>query len=658
MKLLTRNASTLIAASLLACATTVQAGDPVNIITVSTVNDGIDEFDGVCSLREAIRNSNLNQSSPVAGECASGSAVLTDEIVLLGGATYTLTVAGLGSEEGDLDLFQNVPIEIDLRIRSSNANQVTIRQNVAGQRVIDNNGLTVDLQNLLIRGGNVDGAGGGILNGGGKITASQLNIFSNSATAGGGIYTTGRFEATNSQLQLNTASFIGGGAIYSTGAGEVVLDNVMLRANSAPAGGAIYNEAGQLFLTNGCAVSLNQATSTHGGAIFNTANGDLLVSDAIFENNTAENEGGGIFTNATFTQARVLNTSFVNHNATLGGAISARGTRAVNITNSTFVDNSSASDGGALRAVNSAIEGSRFENNTAFLGDGGAVFIDVSLDVSNNTVFRDNTASNGGAIHAQFINMSDSRVEMNSSSGQGGGIRVSNFGEISGSQIVGNSASAGAGLYLSPTGGNNQFPTEITRSLFMGNTATGKGGGLWLGKKVLIGNTTITLNGANDGGGGLYINDTSEVTAVNMTVQGHLNGQDLHKFGTLRLQNSIISTPGQPDCTTSIKNVEIISLGNNIADDASCFGLTQPSDRINTDPMLEPLADNGGSTMTFIPAPGSPARNAGSNAGCAAAPVNNVDQRKAPRPFASTCDIGAHEVGAVAPADLFGDGFE
>jgi len=45
--------------------------------------------------------------------------------------------------------------------------------------------------------------------------------------------------------------------------------------------------------------------------------------------------------------------------------------------------------------------------------------------------------------------------------------------------------------------------------------------------------------------------------------------------------------------------------------------LTGMGDRINTDPMLGPLQDNGGSTFTHAPSTGSPAIDAGSSFGSA-----------------------------------------
>src|SRR5262249_30039488 len=85
----------------------------------------------------------------------------------------------------------------------------------------------------------------------------------------------------------------------------------------------------------------------------------------------------------------------------------------------------------------------------------------------------------------------------------------------------------------------------------------------------------------------------------------------------------------------------IVAEDHNLDSGNTC-GLLDPSDLTDTDPMLGPLQDNCGPTMTLALLPGSPAIDAGSPS----CPPPSVDQRGTPRPQPSggRCDIGAYEL--------------
>ena len=59
----------------------------------------------------------------------------------------------------------------------------------------------------------------------------------------------------------------------------------------------------------------------------------------------------------------------------------------------------------------------------------------------------------------------------------------------------------------------------------------------------------------------------------------------------------------------------VTSLGYNLSSDDGGGFLTATGDRINTDPKLGPLQDNGGPTFIHLPAADSPAIDAGDPAG-------------------------------------------
>jgi hypothetical protein len=84
-------------------------------------------------------------------------------------------------------------------------------------------------------------------------------------------------------------------------------------------------------------------------------------------------------------------------------------------------------------------------------------------------------------------------------------------------------------------------------------------------------------------------------------------------------------------------------LGHNLSSDATC-GFNNVGSLNNTDPMLGPLTNNGGPTLTMALLPGSPAIDAGDSS---AAPA--TDQRGFPRPAGLASDIGAFEYGSMLP---------
>lgn len=148
---------------------------------------------------------------------------------------------------------------------------------------------------------------------------------------------------------------------------------------------------------------------------------------------------------------------------------------------------------------------------------------------------------------------------------------------------------------------------------------------------------------------------TSSTVAENSIVYDHPEDAEfsatLYNRGTLQLARSILLSSG-PEWEGRIASPcrgdgTVVSLGDNIFSDESC-GLTGPGD-MTGDPLLGPLADNGGPTLTMALLPGSPAIDAVPVERCTdadGAPLL-VDQRGIPRPQGAACDIGAFELEAI-----------
>jgi len=112
------------------------------------------------------------------------------------------------------------------------------------------------------------------------------------------------------------------------------------------------------------------------------------------------------------------------------------------------------------------------------------------------------------------------------------------------------------------------------------------------------------------------------------------------------VRNSIVDS-NAPTLNCGVASTgQLVSAGYNIDNGSTC-GFTGVGDMENTDPMVLPLANNGGPVETSALQPpvgtvtGSPAIDAGSNVRCPA-----TDARGVVRPQATACDIGAYELAA------------
>jgi hypothetical protein len=233
--------------------------------------------------------------------------------------------------------------------------------------------------------------------------------------------------------------------------------------------------------------------------------------------------------------------------------------------------------------------------------------------------------------------------------------------------IVGNEDGADAGILAPsfPAWGGGVYTTRdltVVDSLIAGNTAiagpdgiAARGGGILVaGGETVVRNSTITGIYAIGGtkrasGAGISVTPAGSVKIESSTVAGNaLNGNatsgganiEVEPGGHVELRNSIVA--GALPATAGDCLGATVSGGGNVFDVASCGGTG--ADRAGVDPLLGPLADNGGSTDTMALPAGSPAIDSAGSCGLA------TDQRGMPR--TAPCDSGAFEAPAtpVKPA--------
>ena len=312
-------------------------------------------------------------------------------------------------------------------------------------------------------------------------------------------------------------------------------------------------------------------------------------------------------------------------------------------------------------------------------GHGGGIQVNTGrlslhdVRVTGNTT--GGTANyNGGGVYAapenESLTITLSRIDNNTAANSGGGVFIEYSTELSliSSRVDSNTASTGGGIA-------NRDVAIIRNSEISANTSTSSSGGgagiSGTGDLVLI-NSTLSKNQAAGSGGGVVIGNGRTARLYNVTITGNVTNTD-NDFtgdgggiriasGAVTMKNTLIagnfdnSTSGtvHPDCSGVFDSLDYNLVGNT----AGCTINGQAAHNLTgVDPLLGPLDDNGGPTLTHLLKGGSPAIDAGDPTGCAddKGVYLKVDQRgyirpvNGDRPPEKVCDIGAFEALSPGP---------
>jgi predicted outer membrane repeat protein len=266
------------------------------------------------------------------------------------------------------------------------------------------------------------------------------------------------------------------------------------------------------------------------------------------------------------------------------------------------VHGNTARDGGAgisYAGPTTIINSSVTDNVVLYSGSGAGIYGGGSLTITNSRI-SSNVAGKqifygGGIAAAGTVTITSSTISGNSVSTGGGGIYASGTLTIIDSTISGNSA-----------GGNDFYPQS------------GAGGGIAapvVGTTVIVSNSTISDNiatGSNYGPsiGGAISGGLLSITNSTLSGNSADQGGGIWNGGTLDIGNTILNA-GSTGENIFNNGGTITSHGYNLSSDNGGGYLNGPGDQINTDPVLGPLQDNGGPTLTHALLPGSPAIDTG-----------------------------------------------
>lgn len=465
-------------------------------------------------------------------------------------------------------------------------------------------------------------------------------------------------------LAKNPAGSAEGGAIYNRGnltmqdstffANEASGDNGNLITPGIAYGGSIFHKSGNLSLIN---TNFNANFASGRNPIGANANGTDAYGGAIYAISPASISliDGCSFTNnrAAAGSGTILNGGPIGFNGgtggdAFGGAISLLDVNIASITRTTFNANQVF---GGVAAFNSSSGG--IARGGAIHQSGGTISSIFESTFDSNQVsggaggFQQNRASGfGGAINL-------------TASEQAGVITLLKNSTLSNNQAVGGIEDE----FISSTNGGaislNFAVIGINNSTLSGNSSNGIGGALFIsgqGKADLVANT-ITNNTAtiNLGGGGIYLDfnqivDGGITRFISNIVAGNHDGGDGNGRDILDNDATAITTRTISNADFNLIGIAGPGSGHNVEGNNNITGTVASP----LDPMIGPLASNGGPTKTHQLLAGSPAIDAGSNP----TPPSATDQRGFDREVPDTePDIGAVELQClVGSPDLDEDG--
>ncbi|MDO5310178.1 MAG: right-handed parallel beta-helix repeat-containing protein, partial [Planctomycetia bacterium] len=311
---------------------------PSTVVTI--VDDVVDEYDGEISLREAILYAADGDTITFA-ESLKGQAIVLDAQELVIDKSVTIDASALYNAE---TATPGITIDGDRKSRVLNISGAETQVQLLGLTIA--NGDTTEETNKN---------GAGVL-----LTDASLTIVDSVFTGNYGGSNGGSIYANNATLTVDNSLFDNNYALTSSAGintyrATAVVTNTTFTNNSSRYGCGMYVYGGNVTI-DGCLFDGNETselTKSMGGAgLYATANANnptvVRVSNSTFQNNKSIVQGGALYVLNAQVDIELTNCVIVDNSAsTLGGAIyNWRST--LNLVNCTVANNSSLSGAGIL----------------------------------------------------------------------------------------------------------------------------------------------------------------------------------------------------------------------------------------------------------------------------------------------------------------------
>ena len=389
-------------------------------------------------------------------------------------------------------------------------------------------------------------------------------------------------------------------AARSISFGKLRIHESTITSNSAALDGGGIRARSDVQI-DGSALEENEAGRWGGAAWIEVVGGPLTITTSTLSGNSATNEGGALWVSGVDATATIAHSTIADNRTSdvfgFGGGITIRNVTL--LVENSMVSGNSAATGGGFYADDSALSiiDSSIESNSAdgYTSAGGGIYQTLGTLTIFRSTISENSAKTGGGIYASGqLTLTRTTIRDNVADLDGGGILAAGEANIDSSLLHNNTASRNGGAIAVETG-----DVTIVNSTLSGNSAGALGGGVWAAEPVDIRHSTLFENQAGVAGGGIFLIS-----------------------GSLPLNHTIVArnvAPAGPDLTgllgTSFSprlQLDRFQCGQWSSGSAG----SHPDSNGNTiggniDPLLGPLADNGGITLTHALLAGSPATDAG-----------------------------------------------